>query len=70
MRQEGTSGTGNRDFEWQLHLGIGGKFNKNQNEIFRGKIAKQVVGTSIGLRTMTDWTLWRGQPAPERKKTY
>jgi hypothetical protein len=35
---------------------------KTLYDIFTGKIAKQVVGTSSGLWRMMDWTLWRGQP--------
>jgi hypothetical protein len=38
------------------------------DEIFRGKIAKQVVGTSSGLRRMMDWSLWSGLPPLKRKK--
>jgi hypothetical protein len=32
------------------------------------EIAKQIVGASIRLRKMSNWTLWRGRPPPERKK--
>jgi hypothetical protein len=42
------------------HLGIGGTPSKHPYEIFGGVIAKQVVGTSSGLRKMKEWTLWRG----------
>jgi hypothetical protein len=45
-------------------LGKGGTFF----EIFGGKIAKQVVGTSSGLRRIRKWALWRGRPPPKRKK--
>jgi hypothetical protein len=48
----------------QLRLRI----EKTSGEIFRGKIAKQVVGTSSGLRRIRKWTLWSGQPHPKRKK--
>jgi hypothetical protein len=52
--------------------GIGGwssgRLKKTVSEIFRGKIARQVVGTSSGLRRMMDWALWRGRPPPKRKK--
>jgi hypothetical protein len=29
---------------------------------------KAIVGSSIGLRKVIDWTLWRGRPPPKRKK--
>jgi hypothetical protein len=47
----------------QLRLRI----KKTSDEIFRGEIAKQVVGTSE-LRRMKKWTLWRGRHPPKRKK--
>jgi hypothetical protein len=50
------------------HLGSEGTLNKNVDEIFRGKIGKQVVGTSSGLQKIRKWALWRGRPPPKRKK--
>jgi hypothetical protein len=44
------------------HLGSEGTLNKNLYEIFRGRIAKIVVGTPSGLRRIRNWTLWRGRP--------
>jgi hypothetical protein len=44
------------------------RIKKTLNEIFRGKIAKQVVGTSRRLRRIRKWALWRGRPPPEPKK--
>jgi hypothetical protein len=35
----------------------------------RGKIVKQLFGSSSGLCRMIDGTLWRGQPPPKWKKT-
>lgn len=32
------------------------------------KIAKQMIETSIRMRKMTDWTLWRDQPPSKQKK--
>jgi hypothetical protein len=51
----------------QSPLGSGGTLKKAIYEIFRGKITKQIVGSSIGLRKIKDWTLWRGRPPPKRK---
>jgi hypothetical protein len=42
----------------QLHLRI----EKMSHEIFRGKIANQVVGTPRGLKRTMDWILWRVWP--------
>jgi hypothetical protein len=44
------------------HLGSEGTLNKILYAIFRGKVAKQLVGTSKRLRRMKKWTLWRGRP--------
>jgi hypothetical protein len=52
------------------YLGSGGTPSKTPYEIFRGKIAKQVVGTPSGLRRIRKWTLWRGRPPPKRKKEF
>jgi hypothetical protein len=46
----------------------GGTLKTTLYEIFIAKIAKQIVGTSSGLRRIRDWTLWRGRPLPKRKK--
>jgi hypothetical protein len=37
-------------------------------EIDGRKIAKQIAGSSVGLRQDKDWTLWRGQPPLKWKK--
>jgi hypothetical protein len=50
------------------HLGSEGTLNKKLYEIFRGRMAKQIVGTPSGLRKIIKWTLWRGRPPPKRKK--
>jgi hypothetical protein len=44
------------------------RIEKMLYEIFRGRIAKQVVRTPNGLQKIRKWTLWRGQPPPKRKK--
>jgi hypothetical protein len=45
-----------------------GPLGLNLCEIFGGKIAKQVAGTSCRLRRVRKWSLWRGRPPPKRKK--
>jgi hypothetical protein len=50
------------------HLGSEGTLNKNLYEIFKGRIAKQIVGTPSGFRRIRNWTLWRCRPPPKRKK--
>jgi hypothetical protein len=42
------------------HLGSRGTFKKTLYEIFKGKIVKQVAGTSSGLRKSMDWASWKG----------
>jgi hypothetical protein len=31
-------------------------------------IAKRIDRYTVGLRTVKDWTLWRGRPPPKRKQ--
>jgi hypothetical protein len=63
-----TKGIGGWRTGQRSHLGSEGTLNKKLYEIFRGRIEKQVVGTSKRLRRMKIWTLWRGRPPPKRKK--
>jgi hypothetical protein len=49
------------------HLWCPVTLNKNLYEIFRERIAKQVVRTPSGLRRIKKWALWRGRPPPKRK---
>jgi hypothetical protein len=60
MRQEGTNGTGNRDFEEQPRLGS----ERTTSGIYRKtiglEIVKRAVGISSGLRKIRNWTLWGG----------
>jgi hypothetical protein len=46
---------------------------RNVNETLRKttglEIAKQIVRSTVGLRTIEDRTYWRGRPSPKRKKT-
>jgi hypothetical protein len=37
-------------------------------EIVGRKIAKQIAGSSVGLRQDKDWTLWRGRPPSKTEK--
>jgi hypothetical protein len=63
-----TNGIGWWSSGQRSHVGSGETLNKTLYEIFRGKTAKQVVGTFGGLRRMMDWTLWRGRPPPKLKR--
>jgi hypothetical protein len=56
--------------EESSHLGSEERSKKPVNEIFRGNIAKQVVGTSNGLRKIRKCALWRAGPLPKRKKEH
>jgi hypothetical protein len=49
------------------YLGSGGILKKTLYEISGSKIAKQMLETSIRMRKMRNWTLWRGWPPPERE---
>jgi hypothetical protein len=66
LRQQLRSETGIKDpgARRQLRPGI----EKMSDEIFRGKIANQVVGTPGGLQRTMDWILWRIRPPLKRKK--
>jgi hypothetical protein len=33
------------------------------------EIAKRIAGSSVGFRTIRDWTLWRGRPPTKEKKS-
>jgi hypothetical protein len=61
----GETGIKNPGARQQLRPGI----EKMLYEILRRRIARQVVGTSSGLRKLRKWTLWRGRPPPKRKKS-
>jgi hypothetical protein len=52
----------------QSHVESGVTLKKILYAIFRGKVMKQVVGTSRGSQRMRKWTLWRGRPPPKWKK--
>jgi hypothetical protein len=67
-RQEGINGTKNRDFNEQLRVGS----ERTSNGIYRKtsglEIAKRIAGSSVRLRRMRNWTLWRGRLPPKQKK--
>jgi hypothetical protein len=67
MRQEGTNGTGNQDFEEQLRLGSERTAREFDRMAFGLEFVKQATGMSSGLRNMRNWTLWRARPPPTRK---
>jgi hypothetical protein len=70
MRQEGTNASRNRGFKEQLRFGNERTTSWVCRTTIGMKMAKQVVGTSSGLRRIRKWVLWRGRPPPKRKKEF
>jgi hypothetical protein len=68
MEETTTSGIGGCSSGQRSHLGSEGTTNKKLYESFRGRIARQIVGSPSWFRKLRDWTLWRGPPPPKRKK--
>jgi hypothetical protein len=66
IRQQLCSETGIKDPGTRRQLRP--RIEKMSDEIFRGKIANQVVGTPRGLQRTMHWILWRVRPPPKRKK--
>jgi hypothetical protein len=65
---ECNSGIKDSGERWQLCLGSKRALNKTVRHTFGLEVAKQTVELSIRLQKMSDWTLWRGRPPPERKR--
>jgi hypothetical protein len=65
---ECNNGIRDRDLKGQLRLGSKRAFNKTTRQAFGLEVVKGVVGISIGLREVSDWTLWMGKTPPKRKK--
>jgi hypothetical protein len=68
MRQEGTNGTRNQNFEEQLRHGSERTTSGSYEKTLGLEIVKRAVGLSSGLRKIRYWTSWRGRPLPKRKK--
>jgi hypothetical protein len=70
MRQEGTNGTRNLDFNEQLPLGN----ERTTREIYRKsivlEITKRIARCTVGLQRVKDWTLWRVRPPLKQKKMH
>jgi hypothetical protein len=68
-KPKGSHGVKNRDAKEQLRLRSertsGGIFGKT----FGLEVAKRAARSSVMMRKITDWTLWRGRPPPKRKKS-
>jgi hypothetical protein len=62
------NGIKNRSLKLQLHLWSERAFNKTVRQNIGLEVAKQVVGSSAGLREVSDWTLWRGRYPSKRYK--
>jgi hypothetical protein len=67
---ECNNGISNRGLKEQPRLGSKRAFNKTVRQTPGLKIAKRAVEFSVGLRKMSDWTLWRSRPPPKRKGDY
>jgi hypothetical protein len=65
---ECNNGVRNRDLKERLRLGSRRTFGRIFRKTVELEIAKQTVGTSIGLQKMSDRILWRSRPPPKRKK--
>jgi hypothetical protein len=70
LRKEMTAANGIGRWNSGQHSqpGSGGTLKNTLHQIFRGKIAKQVVGTSSRLWQIRNWRVWRAQPPPKRKE--
>jgi hypothetical protein len=68
----GTAGMQQRHKELRPVKSITSRKQENAQQDFRHtvelEVAKKIVGTSIGLPRMGDWTLWRTQPPPKQKR--
>jgi hypothetical protein len=62
------NGIGGRSRRQELCLGSKETFYVVLGQTHRLEIVKRVVRFSIGLWKVTDWTSWRSQPPPKRKK--
>jgi hypothetical protein len=67
-QQKCTNGTRDRGLRGQLRLGSKRALNKTVRQTLGLEVVKRIVGISIGLREVSDWTLWRGRPPPKRRK--
>jgi hypothetical protein len=67
MHLECNKGIKDRGARRWLCLGSKKGFNKTIGQPLGLKVAKWAVDFSIGLREVSDWTLWRGQPPPKPK---
>jgi hypothetical protein len=71
LRKEGTTtnGIGAWTSGQQLLPRSGRMHMKALYEMGSVKIAKQNAGSSARMRSIKDWTLWRGRPPPKRLKS-
>jgi hypothetical protein len=64
-----TDGAGKWSSQRPSHVEIGGTLYETRYETVSMKIAKQNAGSSARMRSIKDWTLWRGRPPPKRLKS-
>jgi hypothetical protein len=67
-RPECNNGIRKRDLNQQLRLGSKGNINETFRQTLSLEIVKRTVESSVRIRKMSDWTLWRSWPSPKRKK--
>jgi hypothetical protein len=67
-KQTGSHSIRNRGFKEQLHLGSKKVSGRIFRKMIRLGITKQIARSSVRMRKMRDWTLWRGLPPPKGKK--
>jgi hypothetical protein len=65
---ENIIGIRDRDIKKQLFLRKERTFVRIFKKTLELEVAKQIVGTSIRLRKMKEWTLRRGRSPPKRKR--
>jgi hypothetical protein len=53
----------------KLRLGSERTSSRIFRKIIGLEIVKQITRSSVRMRAMSDWTLWRGQPPLKRKKS-
>jgi phage protein D len=67
-KPEGITGIRNQGSKQKPHLGSRTTLGRIFRKTAELEVAKQIVETSIRLRKMSDWTLWRSRTRLKRKK--
>jgi hypothetical protein len=67
-KPEGINGIRKQDLQKWLRLGSKRTSGRIVWKTIGLEIMKKIAGSSIRIRKMRDWTLWRGEPLLKRKK--